>query len=98
MASADTAAQLQRLEQGVDLLTEPAGAVRLTDTTAGYAVELQPQAPFDLAVVWTDPPRPMVCMEPWTAPRGALLSGERRLEVSPGGACRLGGRYVLIEG
>jgi galactose mutarotase-like enzyme len=98
MAPADTAAQLQRLEEGVDLLAEPAGTVRLVDKAAGYTVELRPEAPFDLAVVWTDPPRPMVCLEPWTSPRGALLSGERRLEVAPGAACRLGGRYVLIEG
>lgn len=98
MAPAETAAQLNRLGQGVDLLAEPAGAVRLIDTEAGYSVELRPEAPFDLAVVWTDPPRPMVCLEPWTAPRGALLSGERRLEVAPGSELRLGSRYVLIEG
>ncbi|WP_411871654.1 galactose mutarotase [Vulcanococcus limneticus] len=98
MAPTETAAQLQRLEQGVDLLAQTAGAVRLRDLEGGFAVELQPTAPFDLAVVWTDPPRPMVCLEPWTAPRGALVSGERRLELAPGSECRLVSRYQLIEG
>ncbi len=97
MAPADTAPQLQRLAEGVDLLAQPAGAVRLRDRQAGYAVELQPTAPFDLAVVWTDPPRPMLCLEPWTAPRGALASGERRLELAPGAERRLRCRYALIE-
>ena len=97
MAAAATAPQLARLEQGVDLLAEPAGAVRLRDRLAGFAVELQPTAPFDLAVVWSDPPRPMVCLEPWTAPRGALISGERRLELAPGDQRQLRCRYRLLE-
>jgi galactose mutarotase-like enzyme len=97
MAAADSTAQLAHLEQGVDLLADPAGPVRLRDRTAGFAVELQLTAPFDLAVVWTDPPRPMVCLEPWTAPRGALLSGERRLDLPPGEQQHLRCRYVLLR-
>jgi len=97
MEAADTAPQLARLQQGVDLLAEPSGAVRLRDLDASFAVELQPTAPFDLAVVWTDPPRPMVCLEPWTAPRGALVSGERRLELAPGDQQQLRCRYGLLE-
>ena len=98
MAPAATAPLLERLEQGVDLLAQPAGPVRLLDGQAGVALELQAEAPFNLAVVWSDPPRSMVCLEPWTAPRGALVSGERRLEVAPGQTCRLACRYQLIEG
>ncbi len=97
MQASGTAAQLARLEQGVDLLAAPAGAVRLRDREAGFALELQPTAPFDLAVVWTDPPRAMVCLEPWTAPRGALANGERRLELAPGADCRLSALYRLIQ-
>lgn len=96
MAPAATAPLLEQLEQGIDLLAEPGGPVRLLDRQAGVALELQAEAPFDLAVVWSDPPRSMVCLEPWTAPRGALLSGERRLELAPGQTCRLACRYGLI--
>ena len=44
----------------------------------GSAVELEPQPPLDLAVVWTDPPRPMLCLEPWTAPRGLKVQSRRK--------------------
>ncbi|WP_094556225.1 galactose mutarotase [Synechococcus sp. 1G10] len=98
MAPAATTPLLEGLEQGVDLLAQPAGPVRLLDRQAGVVLELQAEAPFDLAVVWSDPPRSMVCLEPWTAPRGALVSGERRLEVAPGESCRLACRYQLLEG
>ncbi|MCP9885717.1 galactose mutarotase [Synechococcus sp. ATX 2A4] len=95
MAEADTAATLAQLAAGVDFLARPEGPVRLVDPAAGMALELHPSAPFDLAVVWTDPPRPMVCLEPWTGPRGALVSGDRRLEVAAGESCTLRSRYAL---
>jgi len=83
MAPAPTAEQLGRLPEGIDLLAGPTAAVRLVDRGSGTAVALLPEAPMDLAVVWTDPPRPMVCLEPWTAPRGALAGGERCLWLQP---------------
>lgn len=92
-----TADQLERLSEGVDLLAGPVGTVQLQDGGAGIGVELQMQPPLDLVVVWSDPPRPMVCLEPWTGPRGALITGDRRLEVAPGETCLLHCRYVLVE-
>ncbi|KMM16894.1 galactose mutarotase [Synechococcus sp. GFB01] len=92
-AAADTAEQLRRLATGVDLLASTAGPVRLCDPGFGSQLELQATPPLDLAVVWSDPPRPMVCLEPWTAPRQALISGDRRLELAPGASCRLESRY-----
>jgi hypothetical protein len=35
----------------------------------------------------------MVCLEPWTAPRGALTSGDRRLELAAGQSQELSCRY-----
>ncbi|MFZ9127407.1 MAG: galactose mutarotase [Steroidobacteraceae bacterium] len=99
MAPANTAAQLRGLTTGVDLLARPdgavrLGAVRLVDTAAGGAkVTLEPSHPLDLVVVWTDPPRSMVCLEPWSGPRQSLISGDRRLEVDPAGCCSLRCRY-----
>jgi len=97
MAAANTAEQLQRLPEGIDLLAGPAAAVRLIDCGGGSAVELEPEAPLDLAVVWTDPPRPMVCLEPWTAPRGSLASGDRCLWLQPGERHQLRCRYRLLQ-
>ena len=90
-ASANTADLLASLPSGVDLLAGPTPAVRLE--AGDLAISLETQAPLDLAVVWTDPPRPMVCLEPWTAPRGALNSGERLLQVEPGEGLELACRY-----
>ena len=91
-ADRPTAAQLQRLSQGVDLRvessTDRASVPRLTGAPQGCAVALQAEAPFDHVVVWTDPPRPMVCLEPWTARRGVLS-----LELAPGEQQELRCRY-----
>jgi galactose mutarotase-like enzyme len=97
MAPAATAGLLQRLAGGVDLLSPAAGPVRLLDPQAGLAISLETTAPFDQVVVWTDPPRPMVCVEPWTAPRGSLVTGERRLELAPGNSLTLECRYGLSQ-
>ena len=96
MAPAETSAQLERLAAGVDFLCEATGPVRLVDPRAGSAIALEPEAPLDLVVVWTDPPRPMVCLEPWSGPRGSLISGERRLSLDPGESCELRCRYRVM--
>ncbi len=96
MAEAATAGQLERLTTGVDFLAHPSGAVRLVDAAAPSGsrwIAMETQAPLDLAVVWTEPPRPMVCLEPWTAPRGAMASGDRLLQVQPGETLELACTY-----
>jgi galactose mutarotase-like enzyme len=93
MAEAATADLMERLATGIDLLVQPTGPVRLVDEAAGTTLELQLTHPLDLVVLWTEPPRPMVCMEPWSAPRQALLSGDRKLELSPGESTSLHTRY-----
>jgi galactose mutarotase-like enzyme len=98
---ADTAAQLVRLPQGVDLRVERSGtAPRLltglssSDGSPKAAViELQADSPLDHTVVWTDPPRPMVCLEPWTARRGEL-----GLALAAGEQLELNCRYTLVPG
>ncbi|MEX0588477.1 MAG: galactose mutarotase [Cyanobium sp.] len=95
MTEAPTDAQMARLNDGVDLLVRPAGDVRLVDPDAGVVLEMQLSAPMNLAVIWTEPPRTMVCLEPWTGPRQSLISGDHKLEVAPGGSCKLQTRYVI---
>ena len=94
MAEAETAIQLAGLAEGVDFLSRPAGPVTLVDGASGACLQLQHEHPMELTVVWTDPPRQMVCLEPWTAPREALISGDRKLEIEPGGKQQLGCRYI----
>ena len=98
MAPALTEEQLAQLAQGVDLLAGPATTVRLEDADAGRTLVLELEPPMDLAVLWSDPPRPMVCLEPWTAPRGALVSGDRCLRLGLGESQRLHCTSRLVEG
>ena len=95
MADTDTASQLTRLPEGVDFLCRPAGPVTLIDRTNGHQLQLQHQEPMDLTVIWTEPPRAMVCVEPWTGPRQSLISGDRKLEIQPGASCVLSCRYAV---
>ena len=89
VAAASTADQLQRLEHGVDLRVDGAG-LRPQLCTGRAVLELQMQPPFQHAVVWTDPPRPMVCLEPWSARRGDLSQ-----VLQPGEIAELHCRYAL---
>jgi galactose mutarotase-like enzyme len=92
-----TAGPLARLGEGVDLLCGPlAGSVKLRDPATGSSLTLEITAPLNRVVVWTDPPRPMVCLEPWSGPRGALLSGDGRLELAPGESALLLCRYRAL--
>jgi galactose mutarotase-like enzyme len=89
-----TAAMVSRLGVGVDCLARPSGEqVTLRDPAAGTSLTLEITPPLDRVVVWTDPPRPMVCLEPWSGPRGALLTGDGRLELAPGETRELRCRY-----
>ena len=88
-----TAEQLARLEQGVDLRVawpDAAGSLPRVCTGTGPTVELQMDPPFAHAVLWSDPPRSMLCLEPWSAPRGEL-----GLQLLAGERCELRCRYVL---
>ena len=96
MAPAATKDQLARLADGVDFLCQSQGPVTLVDDVSGTQLQLQHQAPLDLTVVWTEPPRSMVCLEPWTGPRQSLLSGDRRLTIQPGGQHVLDCRYAVV--
>ena len=95
MAEAKTAAQLSRLAKGVDFLAHAAGPVTLVDEQEGTRLQLQHHEPMDLTVVWTEPPRAMVCLEPWTGPRQALISGERRLQLGVSESTTLSCRYSI---
>ncbi len=76
--------ELGRLHQGVDLTFSPTNEIKVIDLLGKYSIKLNFESPMDLPVIWTDPPRNMICVEPWTSPRNSLITGERKLVLSPG--------------
>ncbi len=78
-STVQTKKQLENLHQGVDFLVRESQRVILHDPVAGKRLELKHQQPMDLTVIWTDPPRNMICIEPWTSPRESLLTGDRKI-------------------
>jgi len=75
--------QIRILDKGVDFLSYPSSSVKLFDCLSRNVIELIHQDPMDTTVIWTDPPRQMVCLEPWTSPRNSLVTGDRKLEIKP---------------
>ena len=75
--------QIRILDKGVDFLSYPSSSVKLFDSLSRNVIELIYQEPMDTSVIWTDPPRQMVCLEPWTSPRNSLVTGDRKLEIKP---------------
>ena len=45
--------------------------------------------PFDLCVIWSDPPRRMICLEPWTSPRNSFVDGFRNIMIPSNDSKRL---------
>ena len=73
--------QIRILDKGVDFLSYPSCSVKLYDSLSKNVIEIIHQDPMDTTVIWTDPPRQMVCVEPWTSPRNSLVTGDRKLEI-----------------
>ena len=44
-------------------------------------VTLNHPYPFDLGVIWSDPPRKMICLEPWTSPRNSFVDRFRKIMI-----------------
>jgi galactose mutarotase-like enzyme len=49
----------------------------------GRTIRLEWSAPYSTLVMWTLPDKPFVCVEPWTAPTGALASEEGLQYLAP---------------
>ena len=52
--------------------------------------------PLNINVIWSDPPRNMICIEPWTSPRRSLITGERKLVINSGDVFPLSCEFVVI--
>ncbi len=94
MDSDQTFKHLNNLFRGVDFCSIPAKEVVLLNRLNGNKLEMQYQAPFNRTVVWTDPPRQMVCLEPWTSPRYSLVHGDGILFLAPGASKELNCQFL----
>ncbi len=72
---------LKNLHNGIDLLMHTSGRTSFKDFGFNRKVSLINPAPLDICVLWTDPPRKMICMEPWTSPRNSLATGIRKIDI-----------------
>tara|TARA_Y100001968_G_C19434514_1_gene758909 strand:+ start:1606 stop:2460 length:855 start_codon:yes stop_codon:yes gene_type:complete len=94
MLEVNTNEQLKLVAKGIDMISESIGPISLSDLLTGDSLKLEFEIPMDLAVIWTDPPRKMICIEPWTSPRQSILSGKRRMNLDPGQTCFLVSRFI----
>ncbi len=79
----NTFEELKNINNGIDLLMYTTGRSSFRDNFFQRQVTLKHPAPFDLGVIWSDPPRNMVCLEPWTSPRNSLVNGLRKILIPP---------------
>lgn len=69
------------------------GAAPCTVEHPGGAVTVSGSPEFTHWVIWTVAGKDFVCVEPWTCPGNALNTGERLLELPPGGTRALWVEY-----
>jgi len=73
--------ELENINLGVDLLMYTSGKSAFRDKIFKRQVTLNNPYPFDLGVIWSDPPRRMICLEPWTSPRNSFVDGFRNIMI-----------------
>ena len=82
--------------KGIDLLMYSSGKTSFIDYGFKRKITLINPSPFDISVIWSDPPRQMLCMEPWTSPRNSLVNGFRKIEITPNSSQKLY-TSILVE-
>ena len=87
---------LGNLAKGIDLLMYSSGKTSFVDYGFKRKITLTNPFPFDIAVIWSDPPRKMLCVEPWTSPRNSLENGLRKIEIMPN-SCQKLHTSILVE-
>ena len=87
---------LKNSSEGIDLLMYSSGKTSFIDYGLKRKITLIHPSPFDISVIWSDPPRQMLCMEPWTSPRNSLVSGLRKIEIMPNSSQKLN-TSILVE-
>ncbi len=83
MLIADVSAQINNLSNGIDFLIGPISKTTFIDKLEKFSITLRIEDPFLFNVIWTNPPRKMICLEPWTSPRNALITGDSIVNLKP---------------
>lgn len=65
-------------------LTQATAEIIFTNMNQGLRLDFSPD--YRTLVFWTLADKDYVCLEPWTAPRNALNTGDDLLKIAPGGA------------
>ena len=87
---------LKNAHKGIDLLMYSSGKTSFIDYGLKRKITLNNPSPFDISVIWSDPPRKMLCIEPWTSPRNSLENGFRKIEIMPNCSQKLH-TSILVE-
>ena len=77
----NTVHELKNINLGVDLLMYTSGLSSFRDKIFKRQVILNHPYPLDLGVIWSDPPRKMICLEPWSSPRNSFVDGFRNIII-----------------
>jgi len=77
----NTLDELKNIHLGVDLLMYTSGKSAFRDKVFKREVILNHPYPFDLGVIWSDPPRRMICLEPLTSPLNSIVDGFRNIMI-----------------
>jgi len=85
----NTLDELKNINLGVDLLMYTSGISSFRDKILKREVTLNHPYPFDICVIWSDPPRRMICLEPWTSPRNSFVDGFRNIIIPSNDSKRL---------
>ena len=85
----NTLDELKNINLGVDLLMYTSGRSAFRDKFFKRQVTLNHPYPFDLGVIWSDPPRKMICLEPWTSPRNSFVDGYKNIMIPSNDTKRL---------
>ncbi len=75
---------LKSLSDGIDLISETNNSSQIIDLKDKSYLTMVTKQPFNLTVVWTEPPRKMVCLEPWTSPRNSLNNHQNLIKLNSG--------------
>ena len=84
----NTLDELNNINLGVDLLFYTSGKSVFRDKFFKRQVTINHPYPLDIGVIWSDPPRKMICLEPWTSPRNSFVDGFRNILIPSRGSQR----------
>ena len=77
----NTLYELKNINSGVDLLMFTSGKSSFRDRILNRQITLNHPYPFNIGVIWSEPPRRMICLEPWTSPRNSFVDGFRNIMI-----------------